>query len=315
MAAILLAIVGWDPQGWEQRFKSMAPQHDIRVWPERVGNPAEISYACTWKVPAGLLRGFSNLKAIFSLGAGVDDVLGDRRLPRVPVVRIVDPDLTMRMVEYVALHVLMYHRRQRLYEAQQRNRIWLDHEQPAASAVSVGVMGLGVLGSAVATALRQLGFRVAGWSRTPKTIPGVECFHSHPGLDPFLRRTEILVCLLPATPETEGILNLATFGKLKRRGSLGGAYLINVSRGSLQVDNDILEALKSGDLAGATLDVFPTEPLPISSPLWSHPNVIITPHNSAASEPRVITANVLRQIDRHELGIPLENVVDRERGY
>jgi glyoxylate/hydroxypyruvate reductase A len=262
-----------------------------------------------------LLQDFPNLKAIFSLGAGVDGVLRDARLPRVPVVRIVDPELTMRMVEYVTLYVLMHHRRHRLYEAQQRVRIWLDHEQSPASEVSVGVMGLGVLGSAVSTALHRLGFRAAGWSRTPKSIPGVECFHGAVGLDPFLRRTEILVCLLPATRATEGILNFATFSKLKRRGVVGGAYLINASRGSLQVDEDILKALKSGELAGATLDVFPTEPLPVSSQLWSHPNVIVTPHNSAASEPRAIVANVLRQIDRFELGIPLENVVDRQLGY
>src|ERR1700743_2225905 len=126
MAAILLAIVGWDPAGWDKRFKTLAPQHDIRLWPERVGNPDDIAYACVWQAPAGLLQGFPNLKAVFSLGAGVDGVLRDARLPRVPVVRIVDPELTMRMVEYVTLYVLMHHRRHRLYEAQQRMRIWLD---------------------------------------------------------------------------------------------------------------------------------------------------------------------------------------------
>src|SRR5207253_5641996 len=215
MSSILLAIMGWDPKGWEQRFRALAPQHDIRVWPDAVGDPAGIHYACVWKPPAGLLAGFRNLKAIFSLGAGADDLLADPKLPDVPVVRIVDPDLTMRMTEYVVLHVLTYHRRQRLYDVQQRERVWHEHAQPPASAVAVGVMGLGVLGAAAAAALASLGFRVAGWSRTAKTLAGIECFHGEAGLEAFLRRTEILVCLLSATPATHGILELKLLPKLK----------------------------------------------------------------------------------------------------
>src|SRR5881227_1429412 len=171
MPSILLAIMGWDPKGWEQRFRALAPLHDIRVWPDAVGDPVGIHYACVWKPPAGLLAGFPNLKTIFSLGAGADDLLADPKLPDVPVVRIVDPDLTMRMTEYVVLHVLMHHRRQRLYDAQQRERMWREHEQAPANTVAVGVMGLGVLGRAAAVALARLGFRVAGWSRTPKALP------------------------------------------------------------------------------------------------------------------------------------------------
>src|SRR5262249_60426673 len=143
-----------------------------------------------------------------SLGAGVDHVFADPDLPDVPVVRIVDPDLTMRMTEYVVLHVLMHHRRHRLYDTQQRERVWHEHEQVPASAVAVGVMGLGVLGGAAALARRRLGFRVAGWSRTPKALADVETFHGDDGLDAFLQRTEILVCLLPATPATHGVLRL-----------------------------------------------------------------------------------------------------------
>jgi glyoxylate/hydroxypyruvate reductase A len=181
--------------------------------------------------------------------------------------------------------------------------------------VSVGVMGLGVLGGTAAAALQRLGFHVLGWSRTEKNIHGMETFDGPAGLLPFLQRTEILVCLLPATPATKGILNLAQFSRLRRDGGLGGAYLINAGRGSLQVDADIIAALDQGILAGATLDVFPTEPLPVSSPLWVHPKVTITPHNAAASMPHAIVANVLRQIDRHEIGMPLENVIDRRLGY
>jgi len=315
MSAILLAVTGLDPKAWEQRLRALAPQRDIRLWPERIGDPAGIAYACAWHAPRGLFSGLPNLRAIFSLGAGVDHVLADPDLPDVPVVRIVDPDLSMRMTEYVVLHVLMHHRRQRLYDAQQHERTWHEHDQPPASEVAVGVMGLGVLGRDAVAALSRLGFRVAGWSRTAKTLPGVETYHGYDGLDAFLRRTEILVCLLPATPATQGILALELLRKLKRGGAAGGAFLINAGRGALQVDADILTALDEDSLAGATLDVFATEPLPAASPLWLHPKVTITPHNAAASDPRALVANILRQIEAFEGGAPLQHVVDRKAGY
>jgi glyoxylate/hydroxypyruvate reductase len=314
VGAILLAVTGLDPTSWEARFRTLAPQRDIRLT-AGVRDPADITYACAWQAPRGLLAGLPNLQAIFSLGAGVDHLIADTTLPTVPIVRIVDPDLTMRMTEYVVLHVLMHHRRQRLYDAQQRERRWYEHEQPPASAVAVGVMGLGVLGGDAALALARLGFRTAGWSRTPKSLAGIETFHGHDGLDAFLRRTEILVCLLPATAATQGILRVELLRKLKRDGATGGAYLINAGRGALQVDADILAALDEGALAGATLDVFATEPLPAASPLWMHPKVAITPHNAAASDPHALVANILRQIDRFEAGLPLEYVIDRRVGY
>src|SRR5215470_17537618 len=311
MPSILLAIMGWDPKGWEQHFRALAPQHDIRVWPDAVGDPAGIRYACVWKPPPGLLAGFRNLKAIFSLGAGADDLLADPTLPAVPVVRIVDADLTMRMTEYVVLHVLIHHRRQRLYDAQQRERLWREHEQPAASDVSVGIMGLGVLGVSAARMLQRLGFKVRCWSRTGKTLPGIETLQGPAGLEPFLRGTEILVCLLPATPATRGIINRDLIRKLNARGALGGAYLINAGRGSLQVDADIHAALEEGALAGATLDVFPVEPLSQASPFWDHPKVTVTPHNAAQAVPQALATSVLRQIEHMESGLPLENVIDR----
>jgi glyoxylate/hydroxypyruvate reductase len=315
MSAILLVISGWDAAPWERRFHVAAPGRDIRTWPSRVGNPADIAYAAAWLPPHGAFAPFENLRAIFSLGAGVDALLADASLPQVPVIRVIDPDLTRRMTEYVTLHVLLHHRRQRLYDDQQRRRVWHEHDQPPAGAVNVGLMGLGVLGQDAAQVLVRLGFRVAGWSRTPRTLPGVETFHGAAGLDAFLGRTEILVCLLPHTPATTGLINLALLRKLKRDGALGGAYLINAGRGKLQVDADILAALDEGSLAGATLDVFPTEPLPGESPLWSHPGVTITPHNSAASVPDEVVAYIVNQIRRHEAGQPLENAIDRHRGY
>ena len=221
----------------------------------------------------------------------------------------------MRMTEYVVLQVLMHHRRQRLYETQQRERVWHEREQPPASAVAVGVMGLGVLGCAAAQALARLGFRTAGWSRTRKVLAGIQTFHGSDGLDAFLRRTEILVCLLPSTPATHGILRLDLLRKLERNGAAGGAYLINAGRGPLQIDADILAALDEGSLAAATLDVFPTEPLPTASPMWTHQRVTITPHCAAYSDPGPLAANILRQIDRLEARHSLEHVVERAVGY
>jgi glyoxylate/hydroxypyruvate reductase A len=209
----------------------------------------------------------------------------------------------------------MCHRRQRLYDAQQRERRWLEHSQPVASEVVVGIMGLGVLGTSAAQMLQRIGFKVVGWSRTPKALPGVEAFHGARGLEPFLRQSEILVCLLPATPATRGIVNLDLLHKLGRHGALQGAYLINAGRGALQVDADILAALEEGSLAGAVLDVFPTEPLPIESPLWGHPKVTITPHNAAQAVPQTLAMSVLQQIDRIERGHPPENTIDRAIGY
>ena len=315
MSALLLAITRWDPKSWAERFRSLSPARDVRLWPDGVGNPSDIAYACAWMPPPGLFATLPNLRAIFSLGAGVDHLLADPALPDVPIARIVDPDLTMRMREYVTLHVLLHHRRQRLYDAQQRERRWLDHEQPAANEVSVGIMGLGELGRDAATTLAQLGFNVAGWSRTPKSIAGVETFHGEDGVDAFLARSEILVVLLPNTPTTQGLLNLRLLRKLKRDGALGGAYLINAGRGNLQVDADVIAALDEGSLAGASLDVFPTEPLTKDSPLWSHPKVFVTPHNAAASVARTLVGNVLKQIENFEAGYPLRNLVDRKAGY
>jgi glyoxylate/hydroxypyruvate reductase len=254
--AVLLAVSGWDPTEWEQRLQACLPGHEVRVWPDRVGDPADVSYACAWKPPSGLLTRFPNLAAIFSLGAGVDHLMNDPELPKVPVVRMVDPDLTGRMSEYVALHVLIHHRRVTTYARQQRERRWHDHPQPMANEVAVGIMGFGVLGRASADILTQIGFQVTAFCRSPKPASAVEVFHGREGLDKFLGRTEILVCLLPQTTATRGILDLTLFRRLKHGGALGGAYLINAGRGPLQIESDILAALDEGSLAGASLDVF-----------------------------------------------------------
>lgn len=313
--AVLVAVTGPTTDAWRQQFAAYKASRDLRFLPDRIGDRADIAYACAWRAPHGAFADLPNLKVIFNLGAGVDHLLGDPALPDVPIVRAVHPDLTMRMTEYCVLHVLMHHRRQRLYDTQQRERVWKGHLQPAASEVTVGVMGMGEIGREVADVLRRIGFQVAGWSRTERKVPGVESFHGADGLDTFLACTEILVCLLPHTPESEGILNLPLLRKLKRHGALGGAYLVNGGRGKVQVDEDIVAALDEGALAGATLDVFSTEPLPPESPLWAHPRITITPHNAGDLAPAALLKAVFAQIEAFERGDRLRNLVDRRAGY
>ncbi|MFZ5672015.1 MAG: 2-hydroxyacid dehydrogenase [Pseudomonadota bacterium] len=313
--ALLYLINSWPVEEWTTAMRRQAPDLEVRTWPE-AGRLADITYAIAWLPPANVLKSLPNLKLIFSLGAGVDAVLRDPTLPQdVPLARIAEPDLTMRMSEYVVLQVLMHHRQQRRHDENQRLKRWDPFPERAASAVSVGVMGLGVLGSDAAQKLRLLGFKVAGWSRSRKSIPGVDCFAGPQEFDSFLERTDILVCLLPHTPETTGIINRDLISKLSRKGPFGAPVIINAGRGKQQVESDILEALDSGALHAATLDVFSTEPLPEESPFWLHPKVTVTPHSAADSDPEMITAYVLRQIRRHQQGLPVENIVDRVRGY
>jgi glyoxylate/hydroxypyruvate reductase A len=315
MSAILVTVDGPQAGDWLAALRASAKGREVFAWPVGAEDLSRVSFACVWLPPRGLWGKLPNLKAVINLGAGADHLLADPDLPDVPIARVAHADLTMRVTEYVVLHVLMHHRRQRLYGGQQRERSWWVHDQPAASEVAVGVMGLGVIGAHAAVALAGLGFKVAGWSRSAKTISGIETFHGPAGLDAFLARTEILVCLLPRTPNTEGILNLALLRKLKRDGAAGGAFLINAGRGALQVDADILAALDDGTLTGATLDVFQNEPLPADSPLWSHPKVTITPHNAGDVSPRAFAPHVIAQIERFERGLPLDNRIDRTRGY
>ena len=315
MSTFLFVTPTWDAQLWAAEMRKAAPGMEVRVWPE-MGDVATVDYVAAWLPPPDVVRSLSRLKVIFSLGAGVDAILKDPTLPDgVPIVRVNDPDLTMRMSEYVVLHVLLHHRQQRRLDENQRNKVWDGFPTHAANALRVGVMGLGVLGQDAARKLAMLGFKVAGWSRSPKLIDGVQCFSGAGGLDTFLARTDVLVSLLPATPETDGILNRALIRKLARSGPFGAPVLINAGRGRQQVEEDILAALEAGELHGATLDVFRTEPLPPDSPFWSHPRVTLTPHIAADSDPQVICEYVARQIAAYEASGKLSNLVDRARGY
>ena len=312
--AILFAITGWDTAPWVDAVKAGDPTRPVYVWPD-VPEPSAVAYALTWRPAPGALAGLPNLKAIFSLGAGVDHLIFRDDLPDVPIVRVVDPDLTERMVEWVVLQVLIHHRRQRLYDRQQRQRVWRERRQAAAHEVRVGIMGMGVLGAASARALAALSFRVAGWSRHGSSVPGVESFAGADRLDAFLERTDILVCLLPLTDETRGLLAMPLFEKLAHDGRPGMPVLINAGRGGVQVEADIVTALETGTLGGASLDVFETEPLDAASPLWARENVVITPHCAAASAADALVPAILKQIADFEAGRPLTNLVDRKAGY
>jgi glyoxylate/hydroxypyruvate reductase len=297
--------------------RDLDPALDVRVAPN-LGKAEEIEYALAWQPPNGLLKTLPNLRLIVSVGAGVDALLADPDLPDVPMVRFVDADLTGRMTEYVALHVLYHHRRMSEFGELQRRKVWKYLAEPAAHEVRVGLMGLGVLGSAAARALKVFGYQVRGWSRSPKSLEGVACYAGPGELDAFLGDTDILAVLLPLTPDTHGILDRRLLAKLSRQGRDGrlpGPVLINAGRGGLQVDADIAASLAAGELYAASLDVFEAEPLPHSSPLWSHPRVVVTPHNAAESAPAAIVRYALRQIAALRRGEPLQNLVDRGRGY
>ena len=313
--SLLIATTGWHVEDWRNRFQTLLPDMPIVTLGEPFDRRA-VHYVASWKQPPGSLAGLPNLAVIFSLGAGVDFLFADDRLPDVPIARVVDPDLTTRMSEYIVMHCLMILRQQRRYDRQQREKLWDDdRDQPAARSVRVGIMGLGQLGLDAAHKLQVMGFDVAGWSRSAKSVDGLTTFAGDEGLPGFLARTDILVSLLPLTEDTRGVINATLLAGLARDGRLGGPYLVNAGRGGLQVENDILAALEAGTLQGATLDVFETEPLPTDSPLWSHPAVTVTPHNSAMSEPLAVATLIAAQIRRHQAGEPLEHLVDPARGY
>ncbi len=296
---------------WSAYLGRDVPEIPLRHWDEP-GDDAAVRFALVWNPPRGeLKRRFPNLEYIFSLGAGVDALLDDPDLPPgVPVVRMVEDALVIGMTEYVALHVLRIHRRQRDFENQQRDGEWRQIVTPLAPDRKVGLMGLGVLGSDAAAALTALRFDVASWTRTPKEVPGVTCFHGDNGLGPFLARTEILVALLPLTDDTRGILNAELFARLPE-----GAGLINAGRGGLQVEADIIAALETGQLSEAVLDVFSTEPLPADDPLWRNPGVTLTPHNTALTGSETGAREVAANLQRVLAGEHPHNIVDTKAGY
>jgi len=310
----LLTTANWNSAAWMRELRAAAPDRKFVLHGIDDYDPAEIRYALTWKPPEGLLPALPNLEVIFNLGAGVDAVLSDPELPDLPLVRLVDENLADRMAEWVTLQVLAHHRGTLTYLAQQHAHQWRERDQPIASEVRVGFLGYGVLAQHAARVIVSLGFEVQAWSRSEKDTD-VTLYVGDEALPDFLANTDILVVLLPLTEATREIVNADLIAGLAKDGALGGPILINAGRGGLQNEADILAALNSNVLKGASLDVFQTEPLPADSPLWTAPNLIITPHNSAVSDPRSVSRYVARQMQAHEAGQPLENVVDRKRGY
>jgi glyoxylate/hydroxypyruvate reductase A len=274
--------------------------------------PEKIDYVQSFRPPQGLLRTFPNLKAIFSLGAGVDGFLSDPEFPKhVPLVRFVDPQLSTEMAQYVVMHTLLQHRHQKDFDSAQSNSKWAQRVLPRRTAdTRIGILGLGEIGTVAGERLRDLGFPVSGWSRSPKSVRGIESYAGKGEFDAFLRVSDFLICLLPLTNETRGILNAKTFATLPE-----GAYVINVARGGHLVEEDLIAAIDSRHLSGATLDVFQTEPLPETSPLWRHPGIVVTPHIAAITDPRIAAKYVIDGIVRNERGEQLANVVDPNREY
>lgn len=292
-----------------KHLAEVVPQLPVVLQGESL-DPGAVRYLITWTLPEDLAR-FTGLEVIFSVGAGVDQFLEAGMPDGVQLVRLIDPGLTAMMQEYVAMAVLGLHRDLPDYLSQQRAEVWERVSvPPPAPERGVGVMGLGVLGQAVLQALAPFGFALSGWARSSREIEGVRCFHGADGLEEFLARSDILVCLLPLTPETEGVLNADLFACLPSE-----AALVHVGRGR-QLDHPaLLTALDSGKMRAAVLDVTEPEPLPKGHPFWSHPKVILTPHIACITRIEALGPAVAANIERHLKGEPMEGLVQPDRGY
>lgn len=274
--------------------------------------PEDIAYFAGFRPPPGFLKTLSHLKAIFSLGAGVDGFLNDPEFPtHLPLVRFVDPTLMREMAQYVAMHVLIAHRGQRFFDSAQRDGQWRQRMLTRPSRdTRIGILGLGDIGTAIATSLVAFDFQLSGWSRSRKAVPDVKSFAGDHELPQFLAQCDYCVCVLPLTGQTRGIMNAAFFARLPQ-----GAWIVNVARGGHLIEQDLIGALDSGHLAGAVLDVFQIEPLPPESPIWHHPKITVTPHIAGVTDPKAALAYVADCVARHQSGQPLGNVVDLAKGY
>jgi len=299
---------GKDRDQWHAAFARALPEADIHRWPDV---PPEVDFALVWKPPAAFFEGVRIRRAIFNLAAGVDAVLALPSLPRdVPVVRIEDAGMAVQMAEYATYAVLRAYREFDRYADAQREGRWVDRPRIDKSGFFVGILGLGTLGLAVVRALRALDFPICGWSATRKDVEGVESFAGPDGLGPFLARSRVLVCLLPSTPRTRGLLDRAALRALPQ-----GAYVVNVSRGDVLVDADLVALLDQGHLSGAMLDVFHEEPLPRAHPFWHHPKVMVTPHNSAVTLVDASVAQIAGKVRSLSRGEAVTGIVDPGRGY
>ena len=313
MMNIRFYTVDADPPRWVGSLQAHLPAARITTHPDGAGVQAD--YAVCWKPPADFFDGQQQIKAVFNIAAGVDYLLAHPAvqsgyLREVPIVRLGDAGMAEQMEEYVLAAALRWQRKFDLYAAQQRAGQWIMLPPTKREHVTVGVLGLGVLGAHVAQSMARFGFAAAGWSQSAKQIDGVDCYAGARGLGEFLARTHVLVCLLPLTHSTQGILNRANLARLPQ-----GAHVINIGRGAHLVEGDLIALLDTGHLGGATLDVFPAEPLPAASALWTHPKVLITPHVSASTLREESMAQIAAKIRAFERGEALTDVVDRTKGY
>lgn len=294
---------------WSRLLAEKEPALELRIWPD-VGDPASVRYLAAWTPPDNLIERFPNLELLFSVGAGVDQLNLAELPPQLPIVRMIEPGLIDSMVEYVTMAVLALHRDLVPYIARQREQSWKPLRIVPASARRVGILGLGMLGKACCHKLAEFGFQVAGWSRTRHEVEGVTTFAGHAELSEFLIRTDILVCLLPLTDATRGLLSAELFSRLPQ-----GSMIVNAARGGHLDQDSLLAALDSGQIAAAVLDVTVPEPLTAGHPLWKHPQVLITPHIASRSRSDASVDAVLENLRRHRAGEPLIGLIDRQRGY
>ena len=298
---------GAQAEQWLENLRALLPAATVEQW---VAGAPLADYAVVWAPPQQLIDQQTRLKALFNIGAGVDRLLRLRLPSSLKIVRLEDAGMGVQMAEYVCHALIRHFREFDAYAEQARHGQWTQRAPPTRAEFPVGIMGLGVLGQKVAQAVRQFGFPVLGWSRTPRRIEGVHCFAGQAGLADFLAATKVLAILLPLTADTHDILCRDSLSKLR-----AGAYVINLARGGLLVEEDLLALLDSGHLAGATLDVFRTEPLPADHVFWRHPKIRVTPHISAQTRRDESIAQIAGKILALERGEPITGIVDLQRGY
>lgn len=307
---IMFYATGANPAPWLEELRAAFPHADVRAWQD--GDNDHADYAVVWKPPLAMFVNRTGLKAIFNVGAGVEAILqlGAALPADVPIVRLDDAGMGVQMAEYVTHAVLRYFRRFDQFELQARDGQWRFLRPHDKKDFTVGILGMGVLGSRIGEALAHFGFQLNGWSRTQKNVPGMQCHTGEAGLDAFLSASRVLVCALPLTTETAGILNHVTLGKLPQ-----GAYVINVARGAHLIEEDLLQLVQNGHIAAATLDVFQEEPLPPAHPFWQEPRITITPHIAALTLREHSVPQIAGKVAAMERGEPIAGVVDRMKGY
>lgn len=308
--SFLIVSPGKDPEAWVEVLEKQHPGLNIYVYPEE-HDKEEVEFALVWNHPRGLFKNYPNLKVIASMGAGVDHITSDPELPEnITITRVIDNRLTSDMSAFVLAMIMDHLRNLSFYQEKEAEKIWNPVNYKRIEEVRVGIMGLGVMGSALASTLIRNGFTVSGWSKSEKEIEGVKSYYDNDDFEEFLQNSDILICLLPLTPQTETILDKELFEKLPE-----GAFVINVARGEHLVEHDLLEMIDTGHLSGAALDVFREEPLPDDHPFWTHPRIKVTPHIASVTKPEAVVPQIVENYERMKEHEPLKNVVERKKGY